>query len=218
MLKTEKKALDEELNRLKQWYIPRLQKTKQYQKEIAQELEMIRQDAELLPQMFRHEAVFRTKCKQDKEEAEASKEEAEKKFNKISKEKQDLKAELERKERLALQAIAARGNMKKYFEEVQQELFRERESKAGLLKQMQDAKEDVEYYKKKHDEMFGSVSALNKRIDELEKHKLHLLEKLKETGDRSSLDYIVKTQGLDGVRGKELADKVNVENYEPGRK
>ena len=66
--------------------------------------------------------------------------------------------------------------------------------------------------------MFGSVSALNKRIDELEKHKLHLLEKLKETGDRSSLDYIVKTQGLDGVRGKELADKVNVENYEPGRK
>ena len=34
-------------------------------------------------------------------------------------------------------------------------------------------------YKKRHDEMFASVSALNKRIEELEQHKLHLLEKLK---------------------------------------
>lgn len=83
--------------------------------------------------------------------------------------------------------------MKKYFEEVQEELRKERENKAGFLKQVEEAKEDVEYFKRKHDEMFDSVSALNKRIDELEKHKLHLLEKLKETGDKSSLDYIVKT-------------------------
>jgi len=79
---------------------------------------MIRQDAELLPQMFRQEAVFRTKCKQDKEEAEDAKTVAEKQFEKMRKEKEDLRAELERKERLALQAIAARGTMKKYFEEV----------------------------------------------------------------------------------------------------
>jgi L-rhamnose mutarotase len=51
----------------------------------------------------------------------------------------------------------------------------------------------VAEYKKKHDEMFDSVSGLNKRIDELEEHKIHLLEKLKSMGDRGGLDYIVKT-------------------------
>jgi hypothetical protein len=76
----------------------------------------------------------------------------------------------------------------------------------------------VEYYKQKHDEMFGSVSALNKRIDELENHKLHLLEKLKATGDKASLDYIVKTQNLEGVKGKELKDRVKMEDYNPGKK
>jgi len=77
-----------------------------------------------------------------------------------------------------------------------------------MLKAVEDAKEDVRYFKQKHDEMFESVSALNKRIDELEKHKLHLLEKLKDSGDKSSLDYIVKTQGLDNVKGKELGERV----------
>ena len=42
-----------------------------------------------------------------------------------------------------------------------------------------DAEDKVKGSKKKHDEMFGSVSSLNKRIEELEMHKLHLLDKLK---------------------------------------
>ena len=42
-----------------------------------------------------------------------------------------------------------------------------------------EADQRVAEYKKKHDEMFDSVSGLNKRIDELEEHKIHLLEKLK---------------------------------------
>ena len=41
--------------------------------------------------------------------------------------------------------------------------------------------------------MFASVSGLNARIEELEQHKLHLLEKLKSYGDRGDLSYIVKT-------------------------
>lgn len=55
------------------------------------------------------------------------------------------------------------------------------------------AGKDVERYKAKHDEMFASVSGLNSRIEELEQHKLHLLEKLKGFGDRGDLSYIVKT-------------------------
>ena len=45
----------------------------------------------------------------------------------------------------------------------------------------------------KHDEMFNSVSSLNQRIEELEQHKLHLLDKLKAYGDKGGLEYIVKT-------------------------
>ena len=41
--------------------------------------------------------------------------------------------------------------------------------------------------------MFDSVSGLNKRIDELEEHKLHLFKKLESYGERSDLSYIVKT-------------------------
>lgn len=69
---------------------------------------------------------------------------------------------------------------------------------------MKEAEEEVAYYKKKHDEMFQSVSALNKRIEELESHKLHLLDKLKAHGDKGGLEYIVKTQKLEYIKGKEL--------------
>jgi hypothetical protein len=139
MLKHEKKALDEELTKLKQWYFPKLKKTKEYQKEIAAELDMIRNDAELLPQMFRHEAVFRTKCKQDKENAEDQRDQALKQFEKLKKEKEDLKHELERKERLALQAIAARSNMKKFFDDSQGSLKVVIKEKEGMQSKVDEA-------------------------------------------------------------------------------
>lgn len=41
--------------------------------------------------------------------------------------------------------------------------------------------------------MFASVGSLNSRIEELEQHKLHLLEKLKKYGDKGGLEYIIKT-------------------------
>lgn len=53
------KTSDDERNRLKTWYIPRLTETRKYQKELTDELVKIKQDAELLPSMFRAEAVFR---------------------------------------------------------------------------------------------------------------------------------------------------------------
>ena len=59
--------------------------------------------------------------------------------------------------------------------------------------QLQEAAKEVERYKQKHDEMFNSQSSLNARIEELEQHKLHILEKLKEYGDKGDLSYIVKT-------------------------
>ena len=85
----------------------------------------------------------------------------------------------------------------------------------NMTQRIKDAEEEVNYYKKRHDEMFTSVSALNKRIEELEQHKLHLLEKLKSHGDKGGLEYIVKTQKLDQIKGKELSDRVVVEDYKP---
>jgi len=97
---------------LENWLKPKLKETKKYQKELAAELVKIRQDAELLPSMFRAEAQFRNQCKKDKEEAEIKMIDATKTAEKLILEKKDLKHELERKERLALQAIAARSSMK----------------------------------------------------------------------------------------------------------
>ena len=62
---------------------------------------------------------------------------------------------------------------------------------------MQEALEERQEYEDKHNEMFNSVSALNARIEELEQHKLHLIQKLKSHGDKGGLDYIIKTQKLD---------------------
>mmetsp|Transcript_4497 Transcript_4497/g.7662 ORF Transcript_4497/g.7662 Transcript_4497/m.7662 type:complete len:89 (-) Transcript_4497:72-338(-) len=67
----------------------------------------------------------------------------------------------------------------------------------------------------KHDEMFASVSGLNARIEELEQHKLHLLEKLKSYGDRGDLTYIVKTQKLDQIKARDAKDKIQMEDYQP---
>lgn len=122
----------------------------------------------------------------------------------LEKERLDLKQELERKERLSLQAIAARSNMKSHLDNATQHLKDTENKVKNMMARIKDAEEEVVYYKKRHDEMFNSVSALNKRIEELESHKLHLLEKLKGHGDKGGLEYIVKTQRLDQIKGKEL--------------
>jgi len=70
-------------------------------------------------------------------------------------------------------------------------------------------------YQNRHDEMFNQTSALNARIEELENHKLLLLDKLKGYGDKGSLDYIIKTQGLEGVKGKPIGNRINNEEYNP---
>ena len=46
-----------------------MKETRKYQKELALELDKIKSDAELLPSMFRAEAVFRNQCKKERDEA-----------------------------------------------------------------------------------------------------------------------------------------------------
>jgi len=46
-----------------------LKETRKYQKDLADALEKIKQDAELLPDMFRAEAKYRKENKKEKDEA-----------------------------------------------------------------------------------------------------------------------------------------------------
>ena len=84
-----------------------------------------------------------------------------------------------------------------------------------LNEKVAECENDVVKYKQKHDDMFASVSGLNARIEELEQHKLHLLDKLKNFGDRGDLSYIVKTQKLGDIKAKEMKDRVQIEDYQP---
>ena len=143
--------------------------------------------------MFRAEAVFRLDCKKERDEAVEKMNNAMKQHNKLVSERDDLKNELERKQRLAIQAIAARGNMKQHLDESKKQFEDACATIEDYKIQLVNAAKDVERFKQKHDEMFSSVSGLNARIEELEQHKLHLLNKLKGYGDRGDLGYIVKT-------------------------
>ena len=94
--------------------------------------------------------------------------------------------------------------MKQHLDEAVKNMKNVEALKNDFMQKLKVSEENLAQTKKKHDEMFSSVSSLNKRIEELEMHKLHLLEKLKAQGDKGSLDYIVKTQGLENVKGIEL--------------
>jgi hypothetical protein len=66
------------------------------------ELDKIRSDAELLPSMFRAEAVFRNQCQKERDEAVEKMQDAIRKMSLLEKERHDLRQELDRKERLSL--------------------------------------------------------------------------------------------------------------------
>ena len=116
-LKTQLREADERIGRDDNWYHPRLKETRRYQKELADALEKIKQDAELLPDMFRAEAKYRKENKKDKDDAVARMTGALKQHHKLVAERDDLRSELERKKRLAQQAMAARSEIKNFLDQ-----------------------------------------------------------------------------------------------------
>lgn len=89
--------------------------------------------------------------------------------------------------------MAARSEIKGFLDQAKALVAQREQEIVDLNAEMDNARKEVERFKAKHDEMFSSVSGLNNRIEELEQHKLHLLERLKKLGDRGDLSYIVKT-------------------------
>ena len=70
--------------------------------------------------MFRAEAMFRKECKKEKDDAVGEMTKAMKQHNKLMKKIEDLENELSRKQRLSIQAIAARSSMKVHLDEAKQ--------------------------------------------------------------------------------------------------
>jgi len=139
----------------------------------------MKEDTALLPEMFRNERDEKQRIKTDFEKQRAEMERAKKEDAYLRKQVRDLTAEVERKKRLAMQAIAARGQFKDNLNEYQRKVEQFESIMARKNKEMDEAREDRDRFERKHDEMFQAVSGLNGRIEELEQHKLHLLQKLK---------------------------------------
>ena len=157
------------------------------------ELQQVREDTELLPGMFREEAKERLMLQEERKTAEEKMSRAIKEDSSLRKQVRDLTAEVERKKRLALQAIAARHQVKDNLKGAQDKVAHFEAHMSNMNAQVDEAKAERDKYEKRHDEMFAAVSGLNARIEELENHKLHLLQKLKKYGDKGDLGYIIKT-------------------------
>ena len=116
---------------------------------------------------------------------------------------------------LSMKAIAARSNIKEYLDEEKAKSDALHNQILHMQDKVKEAEEERVDMEHKHNEMFNSVSALNARIEELETHKLHLIQKLKSHGDKGGLDYIIKTQKLDQMDSQAFINRVEVENYDP---
>lgn len=87
----------------------------------------------------------------------------------------DLTAEVERKKRLAMQAVAARHQVKDTLKEALDKVSHFESIMSQVSQQVTEAKQERDKFEQRHDEMLAAVSGLNARIEELENHKLHLL-------------------------------------------
>lgn len=214
-LTSAKKKAEDAVHRLENVIQPKIKKAYETQKDINNALTAIKQDSELLPSMFRKLVEENEKSKLSEKEAKLLAEDAASSKGKLESKIKDLENETARKKQLAMQAVAARGEIKRHLDESLATIEQMKLEKEHLLQDVKNAQEDMLKYQQKHDEMFESVNSLNSRIEELEEHKLHLLNKLKALGDKGDLDYIIKTQKLENVKHKGFESRVQVEDYNP---
>ena len=116
------KEAEDRNHKYENFYIPKLQETKKFQKQIYEELERIRLDADLLPSMFREEARYSSQLKAERDSAVKDMTAAMKQHNKLVSDLTDRTNEVKRKERMSVMAMAARSNMKQYLDEAKGEI------------------------------------------------------------------------------------------------
>ena len=152
--------------------------------------------------IFKAEASVRSRAEDEMRAAKAEADEARRARQTLELKISNLEKDKAKAMQLSMKAIAARSNIKEYLDE---EKARNESLNNQILHMQQKvhlAEQERQEYEDKHNEMFNSVSALNARIEELENHKLHLIQKLKSHGDKGGLEYIIKTQKLDQMEGQ----------------
>jgi len=187
------KQAEEGMQKLSQQLKPKLQAAIEQQKFLFESYNRIREDTQLLPEIFRAEAAAHREAIKAQVQAEQDAKVAVDGMNELRARISNLQKDKAKNKDLALKAIAARTNIKDYLDAEKSRVAQLEQQCLMMQQKLAEAIEDRAEFQHKHDEMFNSVSALNQRIEELESHKLHLLNKLKGFGDKGGLEYIVKT-------------------------
>lgn len=106
------KETEDKVTKYATQYMPKIKATQDFQKEIWEKVQQIKNDSELLPWMFRAEAKESKKYKVEKEKAVTTMRDYEKDHFKLVNQRDDMENEIKRKERMAMIATAARSQMK----------------------------------------------------------------------------------------------------------
>lgn len=105
------KLIEANLNQINEVYMPRLHDVERLHAELDKEIKHIRQDAELLPSMFRNEVYMKKKIRDEKIDTEERMNQALKDLVEKKETTAVLKEQLSRKEKIAIHAIAARNSL-----------------------------------------------------------------------------------------------------------
>lgn len=128
---------------------------------LQESLNQIKEDTLLLPRIFQAETARRKEISDEHNKAVAESKEALALRGKLEARIADLTQERDRKKQLALQAIAARQNIKSYLDEEKSKVAQLEADLAKKQEMLEEAQADRAEFMEKHDEMFSSVSALN---------------------------------------------------------
>ncbi|CAG9310716.1 unnamed protein product [Blepharisma stoltei] len=183
------REMESRLKKLNDSVFPRLDELERLQGEIIAELKKIRQDADLLPEMFRSEVKLKKLIRDEKLQAEEKMKQAYEELFVIKSNRGKLENERDRKEKIAMQAIAARNLLDERLKEMQS-------SMGGVEKNLKESKElneklkhELDSYKEQFKELEEHVYVMNNRINELEDQKKSLIDQLKTLGAQSKAHY-----------------------------
>ena len=169
---------------------PRLEELEKVQEEIVAELKRIRQDADLLPEMFRNEVKLKKTIREEKLLAEEKMNKALEELKGAKESRAKLEQERDRKERISLQAIAAKNMIDVYLKEAKVKLDVQQKTINDSNIQIERLTKDSEQYKAQFLELQEHMYILNNRINELEDQKKALIDQLKSSGVQSRAHYV----------------------------
>jgi len=178
------------LKTLNESVFPRLDDLEKTQEEILNELKRIRQDADLLPEMFRNEVKLKKTIRAEKLLAEEKMQKALEELDVVKMARLKVEQERDRKERISLQAIAAKNIVDGYLKEASGKVDEQKKKLIEANTQIEKLVKESDMYKTQFLELQEHMYILNNRINELEDQKKALIDQLKSMGVQSRAHYV----------------------------